>query len=80
MEFFAKVANDSKPLIIFAKCPILNLWQGSEYAFATEGYPIVFILKNIDSMLNIDVEYFMKILSICKMNCFNSFITEADII
>ena len=33
MERFAKTANNWKPLIIFAKCSILDVWQGSEYGY-----------------------------------------------
>ena len=33
MELFAKIANDWESLAIFAKSSILDLWQGSEYAF-----------------------------------------------
>ena len=32
-EHFAKIVNGYKPSTIFAKCFILDLWQGSEYAF-----------------------------------------------
>ena len=35
MERFAEVLNDWKPLIIFANHFILDVWQGSEYAFGT---------------------------------------------
>ena len=34
MERFMKIVNGQKPLTIFAKCSILNVWQGSEYASA----------------------------------------------
>ena len=32
MERFAKIVNDPKPFMIFAKRSILVVWQGSEYA------------------------------------------------
>ena len=32
-ERFAKTANNWKPLTIFAKCSILDVWQGSEYGY-----------------------------------------------
>ena len=33
MELFAKILKNEKPLTIFAKTSILNVWQGSKYAF-----------------------------------------------
>ena len=39
MEIFAKIANAWKPLIIFAKCSILDVWEGSEYASALFKVP-----------------------------------------
>ena len=39
MELFAKTANAWKQLIIFAKCSILDVWQGSEYASALFKVP-----------------------------------------
>ena len=32
MECFVEIVNGLKPLTIFAKRSILNVWQGSEYA------------------------------------------------
>ena len=32
MECFAKIVNSFGPSTIFAKRPILDVWQGSEYA------------------------------------------------
>ena len=31
MEYFAKIVNCHKPLTIFTKCSILDVWQGPEY-------------------------------------------------
>ena len=31
IKTFAKIVNDLKPLIIFGKNPILDVWQDSEY-------------------------------------------------
>ena len=31
MELFVKMAMAQKPLTIFAKCSVLDVWQGSEY-------------------------------------------------
>lgn len=33
MANFVKTVNGYKPLIIFAKCSISNVWEGSEYGF-----------------------------------------------
>ena len=33
MELFAEIDNSIRPLTIFAKSSILNIWLGSEYAF-----------------------------------------------
>ena len=33
-EIFLKIVNGTKPLIIFAKHFILDVWQGSNYAYA----------------------------------------------
>ena len=32
MKRFAKIVNGIKALTIFAKCSILDVWHGSEYA------------------------------------------------
>ena len=32
MELFAKLVKNEKPLTIFVKTSILDVWQGSEYA------------------------------------------------
>ena len=36
MERFPKIVNGFQPLIIFAKCSILDIWQDSEYASEIE--------------------------------------------
>ena len=36
MEDFSKIAIGLKPVIIFTKRSILDVWQGSEYASQTE--------------------------------------------
>ena len=36
MEDFSKIAIDLKPVIIFTKRSILDVWQGSKYASQTE--------------------------------------------
>ena len=33
MEFFVKIVNGLKPVVIFARKSILDIWQGSEYSF-----------------------------------------------
>ena len=33
MDRFAKIVNSYKPLTIFAKRSILDIWQGSEYIY-----------------------------------------------
>ena len=33
MELFSKIVNGGKLLAIFPKSSILDVWQGSEYAF-----------------------------------------------
>ena len=33
MEYFAKIVNCHKPLTIFTKCSILDIWEGFEYAY-----------------------------------------------
>ena len=40
MERFAKIVNGWIPFTIFAKCSILDVWQGSEYAppYQSPGY------------------------------------------
>ena len=32
MKRFEKIIEGFEPLTVFAKCSILNVWQGSEYA------------------------------------------------
>ena len=32
MELFAKIVKNEKPFTIFVKNPILDIWQGSEFA------------------------------------------------
>ena len=39
MEIFVKIVNIWKPLTIFAKISILNLWMGSEWA-SMSGYTL----------------------------------------
>ena len=36
IERFAKIVNNSKPLTIFGKSSILDIWQGAEYGIASE--------------------------------------------
>ena len=45
MERFPKIGNNFQPLTIFIKHPILDIWQGSEYAsvIANEIMPWVFV-------------------------------------
>ena len=31
MKLFVEIVNGFEPLVIFAKKPILDVWQGSEY-------------------------------------------------
>ena len=38
MELFAKIVNTWKPLTIFAKNSILDIWQGSEYVSMDLSY------------------------------------------
>ena len=32
MELFAEIVKNEKPFTIFVKTPILDFWQGSQYA------------------------------------------------
>ena len=36
VECFAKIINDLQPLNIFAKCSVLDVWQGTEYTSAID--------------------------------------------
>ena len=36
MEFLAKIVNTFYPWTIFAKCMIMDAWQGSKYASGEE--------------------------------------------
>ena len=40
MEFFAKIIEGWKPLIIFEKKSILDVWQGSEYVWVEMYCPV----------------------------------------
>ena len=46
MEFFAKIANVWKPLIIFAKSSILDIRLGFEYASNLHIYSIIIYGNN----------------------------------
>ena len=46
MEFFAKIVNDLKPLAIFAKISILDIWQDSLYPEYLSWYYSRDFLKN----------------------------------
>ena len=53
MELFTKIVNGLKPLTNFAKNSILDVWQGSEYAFAFIGISKVLQsnVKTVDEWL-----------------------------
>ena len=46
-SYFAEIVNNFKPLTIFAKYFIVDVWQGSEYAFKTvpEELPLFTMLQ-----------------------------------
>ena len=52
MKLFAKIVNGLKPVTIFGKNSILDIWQGSEYSFG---------------WLDIIVEAFLKIINIFNL-------------
>ena len=41
IEFFVKIVNEWKSLLVFAKGFVLHVWQGSEYASDWFGYSAV---------------------------------------
>ena len=46
MELFVKIVNGWQPLTIFAKSSILDVCQGSEYAYVTNMLFYSYIWKN----------------------------------
>ena len=48
MEYFAKTVNRLGSLFIFGKISILDIWQGSKYAFGcVKTIETIFVLKNV---------------------------------
>ena len=47
VECFTKKVSDFKPLIVFVKHPILDVWQGSEYASGLLKISVAVILGEI---------------------------------
>ena len=55
MKYFAETVNAWKPLTIFPKRSILDVWQGSECAFVCDTFFILNMIKipNIENMLKV---------------------------
>ena len=55
MGHFAKIVHN-KPLTIFAKCSILDVWQGSEHASATQHLTIIANINHLNVFPHKDFE------------------------
>ena len=69
MDYFAKIGNGNKPLTIFTKFSILDVWQGSENASGTTHMDVAWVTLQVFA-LESDVAVVWKLSSNLKVMSF----------
>ena len=55
VEFFGKIVNDCKSLMIFSKSFILDIWLGSVYTSALRNWIIFLVYYKMRLFLDVDI-------------------------